>query len=91
MAIFKISNQKLEPIDEKKIDLERDIQKLTEQNLETVFGLKHICSEFQLNNLRIDTLAYDEETKSFVIIEYKRDKSFSVVDQGFVAIRGRLY
>lgn len=33
MPIFKILNSKLEPISEKKIDLERDIQKLSEQNL----------------------------------------------------------
>ena len=40
-------------------------------------------SEFTLHNFRIDTLAFDEESKSFVIIEYKKDKSFSVVDQGY--------
>lgn len=83
MAIFQINNSRLEPISEKKIDLERDIQKITEQNLEIVFGLKFICSEFQHNNLRIDTLAFDEEAKSFVIIEYKKDRSFSVIDQGY--------
>ena len=83
MPIFKINNTKLEPISEKKIDLEKDIQKITEQNLETIFGYKFICSEFQLNNLRIDTLAFDDESKSFVIIEFKKDKSFSVIDQGY--------
>jgi len=36
-----------------------------------------------LNGLRIDTLAYDNENNSFVIIEYKRDKNFSVIDQGY--------
>ena len=36
-----------------------------------------------MQNFRIDTLAFDTETKSFVRIEYKRDRSFSVVDQGF--------
>ena len=40
-----------------------------------------IKSEFALNNLRIDTLAYDNENSSFVIIEYKRDRNFSVIDQ----------
>lgn len=83
MPIFKINKSKLEPISEEKIDLERDIQKLTEQNLETVLGLKFICSEFQLNNLRIDTLAFDSESKSFVIIEFKKDRSYSVIDQGY--------
>ncbi|GIX43580.1 MAG: hypothetical protein KatS3mg129_3313 [Leptospiraceae bacterium] len=33
--------------------------------------------------MRIDTLAFDNETKSFVIIEYKKDKNFSVIDQGY--------
>jgi len=56
---------------------------LVEENIEEVFNLKFVCSEFQLNNLRIDTLAFDEEDKSFVIIEYKRDKNQSVIDQGF--------
>jgi predicted transport protein len=36
-----------------------------------------------LNDFRIDTLAFDKQSKSFVIIEYKQDKRFSVVDQGF--------
>jgi predicted transport protein len=32
--------------------------------------------------LRIDTLAFDSESKAFVIIDYKKDRNFSVVDQG---------
>jgi len=28
-------------------------------------------------------LAFDNDSKSFVIIEYKRDKNFSVIDQGY--------
>lgn len=63
-------------------DRESRIQKIIEENLQAVFGLKFIRSEFPIHGLRIDTLAFDEETKSFVIIEYKREKSFSVVDQG---------
>src|SRR3989339_1080691 len=83
MPIFKINNKKLENIKETKIDVEKDIQILTENNLVTIFGLKVVSTEFALSNLRIDTLAYDEEVKSFVIIEYKRDRSFSVIDQGY--------
>jgi predicted transport protein len=83
MAIFKIEKNKLSPVKEKKINLEKEIQKITEENLETIFGLKFVSSEFSLQNFRIDTLAFDEETNSFVIIEYKRERSFSVVDQGF--------
>lgn len=83
MPIFKIEKSKLKPINEKKIDLEKDIQKITEENIETIFDLKFVSSEFAHHGFRIDTIAFDEEAKSFVIIEYKRDRSFSVVDQGF--------
>ncbi|MDY0401825.1 DUF5655 domain-containing protein [Sulfurovum sp.] len=84
MALFKIQkNETLEVVKEKKFKLEKEIQQLTEQNLSAIFGLEFVRSEFPLHNFRIDTLAFDRETNSFVIIEYKRDKSFSVVDQGY--------
>ena len=56
---------------------------MVENNITTLLNLVFIKSEYSLNNFRIDTLAFDFETKSFVIIEYKRDKTFSVVDQGY--------
>lgn len=83
MALFSISNKKLKSINAKDFKLERDMQSLLENNIEEVFGYKFVSSEFRLNNLRIDTLAFDEESNSFVIIEYKRDRSSSVVDQGY--------
>lgn len=83
MSLLRIKGGKLQQIKEAELKLEKDLQKLTETNLETVFGLQFVSTEFALNNLRIDTLAYDTETRSFVIIEYKRDRSFSVIDQGF--------
>jgi predicted transport protein len=83
MSIFKINNSKLTPIKETSLSLEKDLQKITEDNLETIFGLDFVSSEFSLHQFRIDTLTFDKETKSFVIIEYKRDKSFSVIDQGY--------
>jgi len=83
MPLFNKKNEQLVPIKEQKIDLEKDIQRMTGDNLETIFGLKFITHEFALQNLRIDTLAFDEENNSFVIIEYKRDRSFSIIDQGY--------
>lgn len=83
MPIYKQNKNKLVAVKEKKIDLEKTVQGVSEDNLSTIFGLTFICSEFPLNNLRIDTLAFNEELKSFVIIEYKKDKSFSVIDQGY--------
>lgn len=62
--------------------LEKEIQFLFESNLNTLTGLTIVKSEFTIKSNRIDTLAFDEEAKSFVIIEYKRDRNYSVVDQG---------
>ena len=83
MPIYNINNNDLSLI--KKVDFtnERELQRLTENNLEELFNLKFIETEFQVDNLRIDTLAFDDETNSFVIIEYKNTKNYSVIDQGY--------
>jgi predicted transport protein len=83
MAIFKNEGGKLTPVSEKKIGLEKNIQKLTEENLEIIFGYKFIASELRVESFRFDTLAWNPETNSFIIIEYKKDRNFSIVDQGF--------
>jgi predicted transport protein len=84
MPLFSIKNNKLEKVKEIPFKSERkDIQHTTESSLKEVFGYEFIKSELQLGNLRIDTLAFDNENKSFIIIEYKIDQSFSVVDQGY--------
>ena len=83
MPIFNLKNNQLERVKERKFKLEKEIQTLTEGNLNVILGLEFVKSEFPLKNFRIDTLAFDNENKSFVIIEYKRDKNFSVIDQGY--------
>ncbi len=83
MPLFSLNNHKLDRINKVDFKLEKDIQKLTEENLNEIFGLEFVITEFQLNNLRVDTLAFDSETNSFVIVEYKREKNFSVIDQGY--------
>lgn len=84
MALFNIDTKdRLEQIKELPFKLEKEIQTLTEQNLTIIFGLDFVRSEFSIGNFRLDTLAFDKDTFSFVIIEYKRDKNFSVIDQGY--------
>ena len=84
MSLFRQDkNSDLRLIREDYFKLEKDIQDLTEQNLEKIFGLEFVRSELALNGFRLDTLAFDKESRCFVIIEYKRDKNFSVIDQGF--------
>jgi hypothetical protein len=62
---------------------EKEIQTTVENNLHTIFELEFIATEFPVSNYRLDTLAYDKENNSFVIIEYKNTHSYSVVDQGY--------
>jgi predicted transport protein len=84
MPLFSITNNKLERVKEVPFRSERkDIQRVTEASIKEVFGFEFVRSELELGNLRIDTLAFDNENKSFVIIEYKIDQSFSVIDQGY--------
>ena len=82
MQIFQQNKGQLNGLREKPFKLEKDIQKLVENNLGQVSGYKFIKSEFVVKSYRIDSLAFDEENCSFVIIEYKRDRNYSVVDQG---------
>jgi len=83
LNLYSISNDELILIKEVDFKLEKDIQKITERNIDLLFKLELVKSEFAINNFRIDTLTYDQESNSFVIIEYKRDRNFSVVDQGY--------
>lgn len=83
MTLYYNQSGILKEIKEKPFKLERDIQKVFEANLTLLMGLELVRSEFTIKNKRIDTLAFDAQARAFIIIEYKRDKNISVVDQGF--------
>jgi predicted transport protein len=82
MPLYKIAHKQLELIKEHLFKFERDIQAIVETNLNSLFGLQFVRGEYQLGTLRMDTLAYDKDSKAFVIIEFKKGANFSVVDQG---------
>lgn len=83
MILFKKStDNNIIQIKEKPFKLEREIQRLFEHNLQTIMNLELVKSECVIKDRRIDTLAFDPQSKSFVIIEYKRDRNTSVFDQG---------
>lgn len=82
MLFQKVQNT-LKEINHIDFKLEKDIQKLLEKNLEAVFGLEFLETEFPLKDMRFDTVAYDEENAAFVIIEYKKVRNTSLVDQGY--------
>lgn len=83
MPLYKNTSAQLVSIKEKPFKLEREIQKIFENNLFTIMGIELVKSEFTIKNKRIDSLGFDPQTKAFVIIEYKRERNSSVVDQGF--------
>src|SRR6056297_1427418 len=83
MKLFTSNTNSLERIASEPFQLERDIQTLVEANTELLFGLQFVSSEFSVGRFRLDTLCYDEESQSFIILEYKKDKNFSVIDQGY--------
>lgn len=66
---------------------EKELQNFFEKNIETILGYKFVETEFSVGNFRIDTLSFDEEAKSFKIIEYKNVKNHSLVDQGYTYLK----
>ena len=83
MDLYNLKNNTLEPVDRESFSLEKDIQVLIENNVETLFNLEFISTEFTIGDFRLDSLCFDNETNSFVIIEYKKGSSYSVIDQGY--------
>ena len=83
MILYKLENNELQEIQTNRFDLEREIQSMVENNCSHLFNLKFVASEFTVGEFRLDTLAYDEESSSFVIIEYKNTQNYSVIDQGY--------
>jgi len=83
MDLYKLLNKKLSPVTSDQFTLEKDIQNIVEDNSQELFNLQLVKSEFTIQNYRLDSLCFDQENNSFVIIEYKKGSSYSVIDQGF--------
>ena len=87
MKLFRLNKTNLNEVEQIPFKLERDIQNLVEVNTESVFNLKFIQSELTVDKYRIDTLCFDKENNSFVIVEYKKGNSYSVIDQGYTYLQ----
>ena len=79
----------LQEIESAPFELEDEIQDMVEKNLDILFELTFAARKFRVEvtleghkYFEFDTLAYDKETKAFVVIEYKKSSSSSVIDQG---------
>jgi len=83
MQLFQNNEGALSSVEKEAFALEKDIRSLVEPNMEALFDLEFVSSEFAVAEFRLDSLAYDEQNNSFVIVEYKKGHSYSVVDQGY--------
>lgn len=83
MPLFKIAGHDIDIIRPKKFANEKELQKLFEKNLSTIFNCSFVASEFSTGPVhggRIDTLAISEENNP-VIIEYKSVESSQLINQ----------
>ena len=83
MRLYKLNGKQLLDINNKPFKLEREIHDIVERNVDELFDLEFIKSELSIGGFRFDTLCFDNESKSFVIIEYKKGNNYSVIDQGY--------
>lgn len=81
IKLFNISGTKATGIKSKRLSLEREIQDIIERNLDTLFGIHFLASEYSIDEGRVDTLGLDENNCP-VIIEYKLDSNTNVINQG---------
>jgi predicted transport protein len=76
-----LQTNKSTQIKPKSLRLERQIQEIVEKNLEELFGIRFLASEYIIDSGRVDTLGLDENNCP-VIIEYKLDSNSNVINQG---------
>ncbi|WP_312085329.1 DUF5655 domain-containing protein [Exiguobacterium sp.] len=84
IKFFKINNGTVQELNGQSIRLEKSLQKLIENHLESFLGIRFLASEYSTGKRhggRIDTLGIDENN-SPVIIEYKRSTNENVINQG---------
>ncbi len=83
MELYHVEGQSLSSLPRKQLALERHIQRLLESNLDAVFGIRFLASEYSTGEKhggRIDSLGIDENGTP-VIVEYKLTSSENVINQ----------
>ena len=84
LKLFRIGGADVCEVHGTSLALEKSLQTLIEQNLETFLGVRFLASEFSTgrdHGGRMDTLGIDENSCP-VIIEYKRSSNMNVINQG---------
>ncbi len=84
IKLFKVGDGAVAELQGQAVALERELQTLMEQHLETFLGVRFLASEYSTGAThggRIDSLGIDENNCP-VIIEYKRSVNENVINQG---------
>ncbi|WP_423708765.1 DUF5655 domain-containing protein [Undibacterium sp. WLX3042] len=82
--LFQLAEGKARELQHKNSGLEKSLQNLIENNLQTLLSIRFLASEYSTGKThagRIDTLGLDENNCP-VILEYKRSLSENVINQG---------
>lgn len=86
-TLYSCKGAKVTEIQIKNFDVEKELQAFFETHMVDLIGYQFIATEFSIEKYRFDSVAFDNETNSFVIVEYKRGKNESLVDQGFAYLK----
>lgn len=84
LKLYRVTGQAATELSSSASKLEKDLQRIVEQNLEALFGVRLLASEFSTGSVhggRMDSIGLDENGTP-VIFEYKRNVSESVINQG---------
>ena len=81
IKLFKLDNNGVFELQGRSLALEKSLQTILENNLETLLGLSRLSSEHVTGKGRIDALGIDEDGCP-VIIEYKRATNKNFINQG---------
>lgn len=80
IKLYDIKGQ-IKELPSKQVAIEKDLQKLLEENMFTFFGVTFLKSEYRITNGRMDSIGIDENNCP-VIFEYKRSVNENVISQG---------
>lgn len=84
MPLFKTTANSAKQLKKESFRNEKELQSFVENNLEALFGVRFLASEFTTSHQhggRIDSLGLDEDN-SPVIIEYKWGEKDNIINQG---------
>ncbi|MFF4173792.1 hypothetical protein [Streptomyces sp. NPDC001744] len=83
LRLFRVDGGSAEEVVGSEVELERHLQTLIEQNMDTMLGTRFLASEYSTGPVpggRIGSLGLDEDG-SPVVVEYKRSRRENVINQ----------